>query len=85
MATLSPFRNQGIAQALLQRVAKRAVDDYGVKTISAHVWESNTEGRQWYAKHGFKEVHFEENYYRKLNPDGAWVVERPIGIADFLN
>jgi ribosomal protein S18 acetylase RimI-like enzyme len=85
IATLSPFRNHGLAQALLQIVTRRALNDYGVKTISAHVWEANTEGRQWYAKHGFKEVHFEKDYYRKLKPNGAWVVERPISIADFLN
>ena len=85
MATLSPFRNHGLAQALLRSVTRRALDDYGAKTISAHVWEANSEGRQWYANHGFKEVNFEENYYRRLSPNGAWVVERPISIADFLN
>jgi len=85
IATLSPFRNHGLAQALLQTVTRRALNDYEVKTISAHVWEANTEGRQWYAKHGFKEVYFEENYYRKLSPNGAWVVERSISISDFFN
>ena len=85
IATLSPFRNHGLAQALLQSVTRRAIDDYGVKTITAHVWEANTEGRQWYAKHGFKEVYFEENYYRRLKPSGAWVVERPITVTDILH
>jgi len=68
----------------LQRVLSRAIDEYEVKTVSAHVWEANTEARQWYANQGFREVSFEKDYYRRLKPGGAWVVERPIGVSDLL-
>jgi len=84
IVTLAPFRSLGLARALLQCVLSRAIDEYEVKTVSAHVWEANIEARQWYAKQGFREVSFEKDYYRRLKPGGAWVVERPIGISDLL-
>lgn len=84
IVTLAPFRQHGLAKALLHRVTMRAVHEYGVKSVTAHVWEANTEARQWYAKQGFKEIVFEENYYRRLKPGGAWIVERPISVADLL-
>jgi ribosomal protein S18 acetylase RimI-like enzyme len=85
IVTLAPFRHHGLAKALLSRVAARAVDEYGVKSVAAHVWEANTEARQWYAKQGFKEIVFEDNYYRRLKPGGAWIVERSIGVTDLLS
>lgn len=85
IVTLAPFRHHGLARALLNSVLARAVDEYGVKTVSAHVWEANTEARQWYAKQGFREVLFEPEYYRRLKPGGAWVVERPVTVKDLLD
>lgn len=84
IVTLAPFRHHGLAKALLNRVTARAVDEYGIKSVTAHVWEANTEARQWYAKQGFKEIVFEDNYYRRLKPGGAWIVERSIGVTDLL-
>lgn len=78
ITTLAPYRRHGLASALLDEVTSRASQKYGIHTVSAHVWEANEEGRQWYAKQGFSETGFENEYYRRLRPNGAWIVERNV-------
>jgi ribosomal protein S18 acetylase RimI-like enzyme len=84
VTTLAPYRGHGLASALLRRVIARAIRDYGITTVTAHMWEANEDVREWYANHGFKEVRFEEQYYRRLRPSGAWLLERKIGPQDLL-
>jgi ribosomal protein S18 acetylase RimI-like enzyme len=84
ITTLAPYRRHGLADALLKRVTARAILEYGIATVTAHMWEANEDAREWYANHGFKEVRFETNYYRKLRPSGAWVLERRVGPQDLL-
>ena len=84
IATLAPYRGHGIATELLRQVTARAIDDYGVATVTAHVWEANEEAREWYAKLGFLEVKREPEYYRRLRPMGAWLLERKVCPSDLL-
>lgn len=69
---------------LLQSVVKKAVAEHGVRSVTAHVWEANEEGLEWYKKRGFEILGKEEAYYRKLNPKGAFMVRRWIGVGDLL-
>jgi N-alpha-acetyltransferase 50 len=84
IATLSPYRGHGLATALLRQVTARGIEDYDVTTVTAHVWEASEEARAWYAKLGFQEVKFEPEYYRRLRPTGAWLLERKICPSDLL-
>jgi ribosomal protein S18 acetylase RimI-like enzyme len=84
VTTLAPYRGHGLASALLQRIIARSIRDYGITTVTAHMWEANEDVREWYANHGFKEVRFEKQYYRRLRPSGAWLLERNIGPQDLL-
>jgi len=85
IGTLAPFRNHGLATILLRETMWKAVQQYGISTVTAHVWESNDEARAWYAKLGFQEVKYEAHYYRKLRPSGAWLLERRVLPSDFIN
>jgi ribosomal protein S18 acetylase RimI-like enzyme len=85
IGTLAPFRNHGLATMLLRQVMWRAVQDYGISTVTAHVWEANEEARAWYAKLGFQEAKYEADYYRKLRPSGAWLLQRRVLPTDFMN
>jgi len=38
----------------------------------------------WYKKRGFKEVRLEQNYYRRLRPSGAWLLQRETRPSDLL-
>lgn len=84
LTTLAPYRGHGLASALFQRVLSRAIREYGITTVTAHRWEANEDARGWYASHGFKEVGFASDYYRRLKPSGAFILERKIGPQDLL-
>ncbi|KAI9838958.1 MAG: hypothetical protein M1819_004166 [Sarea resinae] len=85
LTLLSPYRHLGIASALLAAQAHTATTVHGANIVYAHVWEKNDEALDWYAKRGFViggEVL--EGYYRRLNPGGARVVGRKLGVWDAL-
>ena len=82
LVLLSPYRSYGIAAHMLDRLIRSAVDDYGITSVGAHVWEANEEGLQWYRKRGFREVSREVGYYRRLNPKDAMVMLRDVGVMD---
>ncbi|KAL6710773.1 hypothetical protein ACN47E_007830 [Coniothyrium glycines] len=81
---LAPYRTHGIAMHLLQAVVRKAVDLHSVRCITAHVWEANDEGLEWYKKRNFEIVGKEESYYRKLRPQGAFLARKWIGVGDLL-
>ncbi|OAG07100.1 acyl-CoA N-acyltransferase [Paraphaeosphaeria sporulosa] len=84
ISLLAPYRSHGIATHLLQKVAAEAVELHGVRCVTAHVWEANEEGLEWYKKRGFDIVGKEDAYYHKLKPQGAILVRKWIGVADLL-
>ena len=65
-------------------MTRRAIEDYGISSIGAHVWEANQEGLEWYRKRGFREVNRESGYYRRLDPQGAVVMQREVAVSDLL-
>jgi len=81
---LAPYRSHGIAMHLLQAVVRKAVDAHSVRCVTAHVWEANDEGLEWYKKRNFEILAKEEGYYRKLRPQGAFLVKKWIGVGDLL-
>jgi ribosomal protein S18 acetylase RimI-like enzyme len=82
---LSPFRSYGVATQLLHLMIEKGIRNYGVGAVGAHVWEASHEAREWYAKRGFRETHMEQGYYRRLTPQGAYVLRREIGPRDLLD
>ncbi|KAF1916767.1 acyl-CoA N-acyltransferase [Ampelomyces quisqualis] len=84
LGILAPYRSHGIAMHLLQAVVRKAVELHGVRSITAHVWEANEEGLDWYKKRNFELLDKEDLYYRKLKPPGAFLVRKSIGVGDLL-
>ena len=84
IGVLSPYRTHGIAVHLLQAVVKKAVAEHRVRCVTAHVWEANEEGLEWYKKRNFEILAKEDAYYRKLRPQGAFLVRKWIGVGDLL-
>ncbi|KAF2135308.1 uncharacterized protein K452DRAFT_239611 [Aplosporella prunicola CBS 121167] len=84
LSTLSPYRGHGLATHLLQRVTRTAARDYDVGAVCAHVWVRNEEGLAWYRRRGFEVVGTDEEYYRRLRPQGAWLVKKRVGVWDVL-
>ncbi|KAF2017253.1 acyl-CoA N-acyltransferase, partial [Aaosphaeria arxii CBS 175.79] len=82
---LSPYRSYGIATHLLHNIILKASEEHGIKSVTAHVWEANDLGLEWYKARGFEVIGEEEGYYRKLKPSGAKLVRRWIGPSDLLS
>jgi ribosomal protein S18 acetylase RimI-like enzyme len=85
LGVLSPFRSYGVASWLLCLLIERGIRNYGVSAVGAHVWEASNEAREWYKKRGFRETHLEQGYYRRLTPQGAYVLRREIRPRDLLD
>lgn len=51
------------------------VRHYNIRTVTAHVHETNEEGLRWYVARGFRiEDGVVQGYYRRLKPGGAKIV-----------
>jgi N-alpha-acetyltransferase 50 len=46
------------------------------RRIHLHVQVSNTEAKRFYERHGFKEAGVITNYYKKIEPHDAWILEK---------
>ncbi|GAA5893871.1 GNAT family N-acetyltransferase [Sporobolomyces salmoneus] len=49
-----------------------------IEKITLHVQVGNEEGKKFWEKFGFKVVDTVPNYYRKIEPRDAWLMERPV-------
>ncbi|KAK3721819.1 hypothetical protein LTR37_002984 [Vermiconidia calcicola] len=85
LVLLSPYRSHGIASRMLDILTRRAIENYGISSVGAHVWEANSEGLEWYRKRGFREVGSEPDYYRRLKPATAVVMLRDVGVRDLMD
>ncbi|OJD14152.1 hypothetical protein AJ78_05479 [Emergomyces pasteurianus Ep9510] len=87
---LSPYRGKGIATSLLDsliydasvqsgtslRPVSAIVRHYKIRTVTAHVHETNEEALLWYVARGFTvQEGLIEGYYRRLKPGGAKIVK----------
>ena len=49
-----------------------------INKIYLHVQTSNHGAKRFYERHGFREVEVHKNYYKKIEPHDAWVLERTL-------
>ncbi|KZV88077.1 N-acetyltransferase NAT13 [Exidia glandulosa HHB12029] len=80
MGVLAPYRGLGLGARCLTQVleAASAATKPRIKSIYLHVQVSNEHARGFYEHHGFKVSHLFENYYKKIEPRDAWVLEREV-------
>jgi len=46
--------------------------------VQLHVQENNEDARRFYERHGFTLIGTEKEYYKKIEPRGAWVLEKEV-------
>ncbi|KAK0109852.1 hypothetical protein ONS95_002522 [Cadophora gregata] len=88
LCLLSPYRGKGLVAAVLDEVIEAAVkqDELRIESLYAHVWTQNEEALDWYAARGFRrEEPVLHGYYRRLNPDTAYIFRRRLVPSDHLN
>ncbi|GAA5989015.1 hypothetical protein JCM5350_001750 [Sporobolomyces pararoseus] len=49
-----------------------------IEKITLHVQVGNEDGKKFWEKFGFSVVETVPNYYRKIEPSSAWMMERPV-------
>lgn len=75
-----PYRSRKIGSESLEHVlaAASAQTKPQITLISLHVQTSNADAKRFYERHGFVERGVQEDYYKKIEPRGAWILEREI-------
>ena len=88
LCLLSPYRGKGLVAAVLDEVMEAAIkqDELRIESLYAHVWTQNEEALEWYSARGFRrEEPILHGYYRRLNPDTAYIFRRRLMPSDHLN
>ncbi|KAF9516684.1 hypothetical protein BS47DRAFT_1327206 [Hydnum rufescens UP504] len=86
MGVLAPYRNFSIGTAALDEIILAAstppptidAKHPRITHIYLHVQTSNTDARRFYEKCGFKVVSEVQEYYKRLEPRNAWLLEKEI-------
>lgn len=81
LAVVATYREQGIGTKLLEH-GTNAAKETGAVRMYAHVQQGNEDALRLYRKFGFKEKETVENYYRRLRPPHAIIVEKCLETKD---
>ncbi|KAH7888549.1 N-acetyltransferase NAT13 [Phlebopus sp. FC_14] len=77
LGILAPYRSMTLGSQALQRIISTASGkERAIKRIYLHVHLSNQDAKRFYERHGFEEKGVEENYYKKIDPHAAWILEK---------
>ncbi|KAJ1965668.1 N-acetyltransferase 5 [Dipsacomyces acuminosporus] len=75
LGVLAPYRRLGVGRVLLDSVVRFAVQDPSVVRIVLHVQVDNDDALRFYHRNGFRTVRIVENYYRRIDPPNAYLLE----------
>ncbi|KAF9521536.1 acyl-CoA N-acyltransferase [Crepidotus variabilis] len=80
MGILAPYRARKLGSQSLELIltAAQAHSKPKIDKIYLHVQTSNGDAKRFYERHGFKEVGVHENYYKKIEPHDAWILEKAL-------
>jgi len=80
MGILAPYRGLKLGSRCLKQIltAAASASKPRITKIYLHVQVSNQHAREFYEHHGFKVVGKHENYYKKIQPRDAWILERDV-------
>jgi len=78
MGILAPYRSRKLGSQSLELVLAAAATHIKPKIdkIYLHVQVSNQDAKKFYERHGFNEVKIHKDYYKKIVPHDAWVLEK---------
>ena len=72
-----PYRSRKLGSKSLEIIlaAAEAHTKPEVDKIYLHVQVSNEQAKNFYTSHGFEQVGIQQDYYKKIVPHDAWVLE----------
>ncbi|KAG8213718.1 acyl-CoA N-acyltransferase [Butyriboletus roseoflavus] len=80
LGILAPYRSRKLGTQALQLIIEAASrhNKPRIKRISLHVQVSNGDAKRFYESHGFREAGVQKDYYKKITPRDAWLLEKII-------
>lgn len=77
LGCLSPYRRLGIGTVMLQHILDLVEKDpLGFHNIFLHVQVNNDSAIEFYKKFGFEVVDMKKNYYKRISPADAYVLQK---------
>ena len=70
---LAAYRNLGLGAKMLEFLEDHVKNEIKGKDLRMHVQDGN-DAKGWYLKRGYTEEGFDENYYPKNKPSGAYIL-----------
>jgi N-alpha-acetyltransferase 50 len=77
---IQPYRSRGLGSQSLELALSSAAAHTKPKIdkVYLHVQVSNDDAKRFYQRHGFIEVGVHKDYYKKIEPHDAWILERTL-------
>jgi hypothetical protein len=78
MGVLAPYRSLGLGTYAIKHLLETASSPSTkprVGSLYLHVQISNEAAKRFYERSGFKEVSVIDDYYKKIEPKAAWLME----------
>jgi len=76
LGTLAPYRRFGIGTVMLEHVLKICEKDGNFNNVFLHVQVNNEGAIKFYEKFGFEIVEQKQNYYKRIEPADAYVLQK---------
>merc|ERR1712058_66279 len=84
LGCLAPYRRLGIGTRMLEHVLNIVKEDGNYTSIFLHVQVNNQSAIEFYKKFGFNIVETKEQYYKRIEPADAHVLEKFLDEKDFV-
>lgn len=77
---MQPYRSRKLGSQALELVLAAATTHAKPKIdkVYLHVQVSNLDAKKFYERHGFNETGIHKEYYKKIVPQDAWVLEKAL-------
>nr|CAH8827157.1 unnamed protein product [Trichobilharzia regenti] len=82
LGCLAPYRGHGVGTLMLKHVIKFCQKHGGIKSIYLHVHVGNEGAVAFYKRFGFEITGEVDDYYRRIQPQTAYVLERCLSATD---
>ncbi|PAV18844.1 N-acetyltransferase NAT13 [Pyrrhoderma noxium] len=80
MGVLAPYRSRNIGSRTIQHIldAAKVHKKPKISNVYLHVQVSNADAKRFYERHDFKEIGIAQEYYKKIEPRDAWILEHKV-------
>ncbi|KAI6229061.1 N-alpha-acetyltransferase 50 [Aphelenchoides fujianensis] len=78
LGVIAAYRRFGVGGMLLNYVLELCDRDPAIKSVVLHVQINNESALSFYERFGFKKTSTLENYYKKVEPNAAFVLEKAV-------